>query len=190
MTHATTRAGNPSDSLNTKDLRRILASSAIGSIIEYYDFILYATAASLIFDKVFFSNLPSGVALFASFGTLAVGYIARPLGGVVFGHFGDRVSRKRMLVVSMLLMGFATVAIGLLPTQSVIGLAAPILLVVLRVVQGLSVGGEWGGATLMALEHAPASKRGFAAAFANAGGPAGGLVATGAGASRSCSRPS
>ncbi|WP_430296627.1 MFS transporter [Sinomonas sp. B1-1] len=178
MTHATTRAGNPSDSLNTKDLRRILASSAIGSIIEYYDFILYATAASLIFDKVFFSNLPSGVALFASFGTLAVGYIARPLGGVVFGHFGDRVSRKRMLVVSMLLMGFATVAIGLLPTQSVIGLAAPILLVVLRVVQGLSVGGEWGGATLMALEHAPASKRGFAAAFANAGGPAGGLVAT------------
>jgi MFS family permease len=195
MKHATSRAGsvsgssnsdstnaaespNASDSLNTKELRRVLASSTIGSIIEYYDFILYATAASLIFDKVFFANLPPAVALFASFGTLAVGYIARPLGGLVFGHFGDRVSRKRMLVVSMLMMGFSTVAIGFLPTQSAIGLAAPILLVILRVIQGLSVGGEWGGATLMALEHAPLKKRGFAAAFANSGGPAGGLVAT------------
>ena len=178
MKHAPSRAEAPSDSLNTKDLRRILASSAIGSIIEYYDFILYATAAALIFDKVFFADLPPAVALFASFGTLAVGYVARPLGGLVFGHFGDRVSRKRMLVISMLMMGFATVAIGLLPTQATIGLAAPILLVLLRIVQGISVGGEWGGATLMALEHAPASRRGFAAAFANSGGPAGGLVAT------------
>ncbi|WP_246262703.1 MFS transporter [Arthrobacter mobilis] len=159
-------------------MRRVLGSSLIGSVIEYYDFILYATAASLIFDKVFFSNLSPAVALFASFGTLAVGYIARPLGGIVFGHYGDRIGRKKMLVLSMLMMGGATVAIGLLPATAQIGIAAPIILVSLRFIQGISVGGEWGGATLMALEHAPASKRGFAAAFANAGGPAGGLLAT------------
>ncbi|MCW4467229.1 MHS family MFS transporter [Glutamicibacter sp. MNS18] len=172
------KATEPSDSLNTKDLRRILGSSFLGSVIEYYDFILYATAASLIFDKVFFGNLTPGLALFASFGTLAVGYIARPLGGIVFGHFGDRLGRKKMLVLSMMMMGVATVAIGLLPTTATIGVAAPIILVLLRVVQGVAVGGEWGGATLMALEHAPASKRGFAASFANAGAPAGGLLAT------------
>ncbi|WP_417235668.1 MFS transporter [Arthrobacter sp.] len=172
------KASKPSDSLNTKDLRRILGSSFLGSVIEYYDFILYATAASLIFDKVFFGNLTPGLALFASFGTLAVGYIARPLGGIVFGHFGDRLGRKKMLVLSMMMMGVATVAIGLLPTTATIGVAAPIILVLLRVVQGVAVGGEWGGATLMALEHAPASKRGFAASFANAGAPAGGLLAT------------
>ena len=167
-----------SDTLNTKDLRRVLGSSLLGSIIEYYDFILYATAAALIFDKVFFGNLAPGLALFASFGTLAVGYVARPLGGIIFGHFGDLVGRKKMLVLSMMMMGFATIAIGLLPTTASIGVAAPVALVLLRMVQGISVGGEWGGATLMALEHAPASKRGFAAAFANAGGPAGGLLAT------------
>ena len=167
-----------SDSLNTKDLRRVLGSSLMGSIIEYYDFILYATAAALVFDKVFFSNLSPAVALFASFGTLAVGYIARPLGGLIFGHFGDILGRKQMLVISMLMMGGATIAIGLLPTTDQIGIAAPIILVTLRFIQGVSVGGEWGGATLMALEHAPAAKRGFAAAFANAGGPAGGLIAT------------
>lgn len=165
-------------SLNTKDMRRILGSSLIGSIIEYYDFILYATAASLVFDRVFFANLGPGFALFASFATLAVGYIARPLGGIIFGHFGDRIGRKRMLVLSMLLMGGATVLIGVLPTTAQVGIAAPILLVLLRVVQGVAVGGEWGGATLMALEHAPTKKRGMAAAFANAGGPAGGLLAT------------
>ena len=166
------------ESLNTKDLRRVLGSSLMGSIIEYYDFILYATAAALVFDKVFFSNLSPAVALFASFGTLAVGYVARPLGGIIFGHYGDILGRKKMLVISMLMMGFATIAIGLLPTTEQIGIAAPVILVMLRFIQGISVGGEWGGATLMALEHAPASKRGFAAAFANAGGPAGGLLAT------------
>jgi len=171
-------ASKPNDSLNTKDLRRILGSSFLGSVIEYYDFILYATAASLIFDKVFFGNLSPGLALFASFGTLAVGYIARPLGGIIFGHYGDRLGRKKMLVLSMMMMGFATIAIGLLPTTATIGMAAPIILILLRVIQGVAVGGEWGGATLMALEHAPASKRGFAASFANAGAPAGGLLAT------------
>jgi MFS family permease len=166
------------ESLNTKDMRRVLGSSLMGSIIEYYDFILYATAAALVFDKVFFSNLTPSVALFASFGTLAVGYVARPLGGIVFGHYGDVLGRKQMLVISMLMMGGATIAIGVLPTTAQIGIAAPIILVLLRFVQGISVGGEWGGATLMAVEHAPPSKRGFAAAFANAGGPAGGLIAT------------
>jgi MFS family permease len=181
-THADPSAGQPPtpapDTLNTKDLRRVLGSSLMGSVIEYYDFILYATAAALIFDKVFFGNLGPGMALFASFGTLAVGYLARPLGGIVFGHFGDILGRKKMLVLSMLMMGGATVAIGLLPTPATIGIAAPLILICLRFIQGISVGGEWGGATLMALEHAPKSRRGFAAAFANAGGPAGGLLAT------------
>lgn len=173
-------SGKPpaADSLNTKDMRRVLGSSLIGSIIEYYDFILYATAASLVFDRVFFANLGPGLSLFASFATLAAGYVARPLGGIIFGHFGDRLGRKQMLVLSMLMMGGATVLIGLLPTTAQIGVAAPIVLVLLRIIQGISVGGEWGGATLMALEHAPAKKRGLAAAFANAGGPAGGLLAT------------
>lgn len=137
----------PNDTLNTKDLRRVLGSSMLGSIIEYYDFILYATAASIVFDKVFFSDLDPALALFASFGTLAAGYLARPLGGVVFGHFGDRVGRKQMLVVSMMMMGIATIAIGLLPTPEVLGWLSPVVLVLLRMVQGISVGGEWGGAT-------------------------------------------
>lgn len=166
------------ETLNTKDLRRVLGSSALGSIIEYYDFILYATAASIVFDKVFFANLDPALALFASFGTLAAGYLARPIGGAIFGHYGDRVGRKKMLVVSMMMMGVATIAIGLLPTPETIGWISPVILVLLRMVQGISVGGEWGGATLMALEHAPPSQRGFAAAFANAGGPLGGLLAT------------
>lgn len=170
--------GNQSISLNTKDMRRILGSSFIGSAIEYYDFMLYATAASLVFDKVFFADLGPGFALFASFGTLAVGYIARPLGGVVFGHFGDRLGRKKMLVVSMLIMGFGTVAIGLLPTTAQAGMAGPVALVLLRLIQGVAVGGEWGGAALMAIEHAPAERRGYAAAFANAGGPAGAILGT------------
>lgn len=165
-------------SLNTRDMRRILGSSFIGSAIEYYDFMLYATAASLVFDKVFFADLGPGFALFASFATLAVGYLARPLGGVVFGHFGDLLGRKKMLVVSMLIMGFGTVAIGLLPTTAQAGIAGPVALVLLRLIQGVAVGGEWGGAALMAIEHAPAERRGFAAAFANAGGPAGAILGT------------
>lgn len=175
---ATQLGATAQTSLNTKDMRRILGSSFIGSAIEYYDFMLYATAASLVFDKVFFANLGSGFALFASFATLAVGYIARPLGGVVFGHFGDLMGRKKMLVLSMLIMDFGTVAIGLLPTTAQAGIAAPLTLVALRLIQGVAVGGEWGGAALMAVEHAPASRRGFAAAFANAGGPAGAVLGT------------
>lgn len=165
-------------SLNTRDMRRILASSFIGSAVEYYDFILYSVAAALVFNQTFFAGLGAGFALFASFSTLAIGYLVRPVGGVVFGHFGDKIGRKKMLVLSMLLMGGATTAIGLLPTTAQVGIAAPILLVLLRMIQGFAVGGEWGGAALMALEHAPAKRRGFAASFANAGGPAGAILAT------------
>jgi len=180
---AASAAGHPSppavnESLNTKEMRRILSSSFIGSAIEYYDFILYATAASLVFGHVFFGDLGAGFALFASFATLAVGYVARPLGGVVFGHYGDKLGRKKMLVLSMLIMGVGTTLIGLLPTTAQIGIAAPVALVLLRICQGIAVGGEWGGAALMALEHAPKAKRGFATSFANAGGPAGAILAT------------
>lgn len=165
-------------SLNSPQMRRILASSFIGSAIEFYDFILYATAASLVFNKVFFVNLPPSVALFASFATLAVGYLARPLGGIVFGHFGDKLGRKGVLITSMVMMGVASTIIGLLPPTAQVGMIAPIALIILRIVQGLAVGGEWGGAMLMALEHAPKERRGFAASFANMGGPAGAVMAT------------
>lgn len=174
----TAQPAAPAETLNTKDMRRILASSFIGSAIEYYDFMLYATAASLVFNKVFFANLGPGFAVFASFVTLAIGYMARPVGGLVFGHFGDILGRKKMLVLSMLIMGAGTVAIGLLPATAQIGIAAPIALSVLRLIQGIAVGGEWGGAALMAIEHAPTKHRGFAAAFANAGGPAGAILGT------------
>ncbi|MDA3644049.1 MHS family MFS transporter [Saccharopolyspora indica] len=181
MNRQTTAAAgrkSTSDSLNTAMMRRILASSFIGSAIEFYDFILYATAASLVFGELFFAGMPPAVGLFASFTTLAVGYVARPLGGAIFGHFGDRLGRKGVLIVSMVLMGAATTAIGALPTSAQIGVVAPTLLVALRLVQGLAVGGEWGGAMLVALEHAPAQRRGFAASFANMGGPAGAVLAT------------
>lgn len=175
---STAMPATPATTLNTKDMRRIIGSSFIGSAIEYYDFLLYATASSLVLDKVFFSGLGPGFALFASFATLAVGYVARPLGGLIFGHFGDLVGRKRMLVFSMLLMGFSTLGIGMLPTTAQIGVVAPVTLTLLRIVQGIAVGGEWGGAALMALEHAPMEKRGFAAGFVNAGGAAGSILAT------------
>lgn len=167
-----------SDSLNTTMMRRILASSFLGSMIEFYDFILFATAASIVFSQVFFVDLDPGLGLFLSFTILAVGYVARPLGGIVFGHFGDKIGRKGVLVTSMMLMGGTTVAIGLLPPTATIGVAAPILLTLFRVIQGLAVGGEWGGAMLIALEHAPKKRRGFAASFANMGGPAGAVLAT------------
>jgi MHS family shikimate/dehydroshikimate transporter-like MFS transporter len=135
-------------------------------------------ADSLVFGKVYFASLDPVLATFCSFVTLAAGYLARPIGGVLFGHFGDRLGRKKVLVVTMLMMGGATVAVGLLPGVAQIGVAAPVLLVLLRVLQGLAVGGEWGGAATLALEHAPGGKRGFAASFAGSGAPAGALLAT------------
>ncbi|KUF06157.1 MFS transporter [Leucobacter sp. G161] len=165
-------------SLTTTEMKRILLSSFLGSMIEFYDFVLYATAASLVFAQVFFSDLGPGFALFASIATFSVGYLARTLGGIIFGHFGDTRGRKVVLVLSLVLMGVASTLIGLLPTTAQVGIIAPIALVFLRIVQGISVGGEWGGAILMALEHAPKKDRGFAAGFANAGGPVGAVLAT------------
>ena len=159
-------------------MRRVLFSSFLGSAVEFYDFLLYGTAAALVFGQLFFSDLSPVVATIASFGTLAVGYIVRPLGGVVFGHFGDRIGRKSMLVLTMTLMGVASFAIGLLPTYDAIGALAPILLILLRLIQGFAVGGEWGGAALMALEHSDERKRGFSASFANMGAPAGAVLST------------
>jgi MFS family permease len=159
-------------------MRRVLFSSFLGSAVEFYDFLLYGTAAALVFGQLFFSDLSPVVATIASFGTLAVGYIVRPLGGVIFGHFGDRIGRKSMLVLTMTLMGAASFAIGLLPTHAPIGAAAPILLVLLRLIQGFAVGGEWGGAALMALEHSDEKNRGFSASFANMGAPAGAVLST------------
>jgi MFS family permease len=159
-------------------MRRELFSSFLGSAVEFYDFLLYGTAAALVFGQLFFSDLTPVVATIASFATLAVGYIVRPLGGVVFGHFGDRIGRKSMLVLTMSIMGAASFAIGLLPTYQTIGILAPILLIALRLIQGFAVGGEWGGAALMALEHSDEHKRGFSASFANMGAPAGAVLST------------
>ncbi|MRX44749.1 MFS transporter [Agromyces kandeliae] len=177
-TAPTTAADGTQLSMTTKDMRRVIASSFMGSMIEFYDFILYATAASLVFGQVFFAGLGPAFATFASFATFAVGYLARPLGGIVFGHFGDTRGRKVVLILTMVLMGVASTIMGLLPPTDSVGIIAPILLVLLRVVQGISVGGEWGGAILVALEHAPKKHRGLAASFANAGGPVGAVLAT------------
>lgn len=161
----------------TVQLRRAVASSYLGSVIEYYDFLLYATASAVVFNKVFFANLDPALATVASFGTFATGYLARPLGGVVFGHFGDKLGRKRMLVMTMSLMGVSSFLIGLLPTYEQIGAVAPVGLVLLRILQGISVGGEWGGAVLMSAEHAT-SRRGLWASFTNAGAPSGMVLST------------
>lgn len=158
-------------------LRRAVASSYLGSVIEYYDFLLYGTASAIVFNKVFFANLDPLLATVASFGTFATGYLARPLGGILFGHFGDLLGRKRMLVLSMTLMGISSFLIGLLPTYASIGGLAPIGLVVLRVIQGIAVGGEWGGSVLMSAEHAT-SRRGLWAGFTNAGAPSGMVLST------------
>ncbi|GII79968.1 MFS transporter [Sphaerisporangium rufum] len=160
-------------------LRRAVTSAFLGSVIEYYDFLLYATASAVVFNKVFFSALDPLAATVASFGTFATGYLARPLGGVLFGHFGDRLGRKRMLVLTMVLMGVASFLIGVLPTYAQVGVLAPIALIVLRILQGIAVGGEWGGAVLMSAEHAT-SRRGLWASFTNAGAPFGMVLSTAA----------
>src|SRR4028118_1594730 len=141
-------------------LRRVVAASMIGTTIEWYDFFLYGSAAALVFNKLFFPSYDPFVGTLLAFATYAVGFVARPLGGIVFGHHGDRIGRKRLLMLSLILMGVATVLIGLLPTYNQIGIWAPIALIALRLVQGFAVGGEWGGAVLMAAEHGDAARRG------------------------------
>lgn len=159
-------------------MRSIVLASSIGTIIEWYDFLIYATAAALVFNKAFFPTIDPLAGTLAALGTYAVGFIARPLGGALFGHFGDRLGRKSMLVLTMFIMGLSTFCIGLLPDYSSIGVLAPILLIVLRVIQGIGLGGEWGGASLMVIEHSPAGKRGFYGSFVQIGFPIGLVLAT------------
>ncbi|MBJ6135244.1 MHS family MFS transporter [Ochrobactrum sp. Q0168] len=157
---------------------RVALASFIGTTIEYYDFFIFGTAAALVFPKIFFPESTPLMGTLMAFATLGVGFIARPIGGVVFGHFGDRIGRKRMLILSLIGMGVATCLMGTLPTYAQIGIWAPVSLAILRLVQGFCVGGEWGGATLMAVEHAPPAKRGFYGSFPQMGGPAGTATAT------------
>lgn len=157
-------------------LRRVALSSLLGTAIEYYDFLVYGTMSALVFGRVFFPDSDPAVATIAAFGTLAAGYVARPVGGILFGHFGDRLGRKRMLVLTMGLMGAASFAIGLLPTFAAVGVTAPLLLVALRVIQGIAIGGEWGGATLMVTEHAEPHRRGFWNGVMQMGSPIGSLL--------------
>ncbi|MBC7723998.1 MAG: MHS family MFS transporter [Burkholderiaceae bacterium] len=150
-------------------LVRVAVASSMGSIIEFYDFLIYGTAAALVFAHVFFPALGAAAGTLASFGTFAVAFVSRPLGAILFGHFGDRLGRKKTLVTTLLIMGFATVSIGLLPDASQIGVAAPIILVLLRFLQGFAVGGEWAGAALLAAEYAPPKRRGLFGAFPQLG---------------------
>ncbi|MEV0700282.1 MFS transporter [Saccharopolyspora sp. NPDC050389] len=167
-------------SAGSAQLRKVALSSLLGTVIEYYDFLLYSTMAALVFGKLYFPALTPGVSTVAAFGTLAAGYVARPLGGLLFGHFGDRLGRKSMLVVTMMLMGGASFLIGVLPTYDKIGFAAPILLVLLRIVQGVAVGGEYGGAALMVIEHADSRRRGAWVGIMQLGSPFGFLLSTAA----------
>ncbi len=164
--------------LDERSVRKIALTALAGTSIEWYDFFLYGTAAALIFPKAFFpAELPPVIALLASFSTFAVGFIARPIGGIVFGHYGDRLGRKKALVVALVLMGAATTLIGCLPTYASIGVAAPLLLIVLRFAQGIAIGGQWGGAVLIATENAPPQRRGFYGSFAQVGAPVGVILA-------------
>ncbi|HST75902.1 MAG TPA: MFS transporter [Acetobacteraceae bacterium] len=160
-------------------VRLVALASLVGTTIEWYDFFLYGTAAALVFNVLFFPTFSPLSGTLAAFGTYAVGFVARPVGGIVFGHYGDRLGRKSMLVLTLVIMGVATFCIALLPTYARIGPWAPVLLVVLRVAQGFGVGGEWGGAVLMAVEHAPPGQRGFYGSWPQIGVPAGLLLSTG-----------
>ncbi|GLW29168.1 MFS transporter [Actinoplanes regularis] len=173
-----TTSATPADTGRAPIVKVVLAS-LVGTAVEWYDFFLYGSAAALVFGTLFFPTSDPVTGTLLAFGTYALGFVARPLGGVVFGHFGDRIGRKRMLVVSLLVMGLATVAIGLLPTYATIGVAAPVLLLVCRLLQGFAVGGEWGGAVLMAAEHGDDARRGFWSSWPQAGVALGNLLATG-----------
>lgn len=158
--------------------KRSILGAFVGTAIEWYDFFSFGTAAALVFSTVFYPDLAQGSGLLASFATFWVGFLARPIGGLVFSHFGDRFGRKNTLIVTLLMMGIATTCIGLLPTYGQIGIAAPILLIVLRAIQGLAVGGEWGGAVVLATENSESEKRGFAGAWVQQGSPAGSILST------------
>ena len=157
----------------THRIGAIACAGAIGTIIEWYDFLIYGTAAALVFNTQFFPNVDPRIGTLAALGSFTVGFLARPIGGAIFGHFGDRLGRKSMLMLTMIAMGLSTAAIGVLPSYGRIGIWAPVLLVLLRVVQGIALGGEWGGASLMVLEHAPQHRRGFFGSLVQVGFPIG-----------------
>ena len=159
-------------------MRTVAAASAIGTTIEWYDFLIYATAASLVFNKLFFPTDDPLIGTLLSISTIGVGFFARPLGAIILSHFGDRIGRRSMLILTLVSMGVATMLIGLLPTYASIGIAAPILLVVCRLVQGMAVGGEWGGAVLMVIEHSPPHRRGFYGSIVQIGFPLGMALGT------------
>jgi len=165
--------------LQPSSVRRVVVASLVGTSLEWYDFFIYGTAAALVFNQLFFPSFEPLVGTLLAFTTYAVGFISRPLGGIVFGHYGDKVGRKNVLVATLLLMGVATFAIGLMPTYETIGVWAPVLLVALRFLQGLGLGGEWGGAVLMTLESGDARKRGLNASWPQVGVPIGLLLANG-----------
>jgi Sugar phosphate permease len=163
--------------LDERSIRKIAGLSLVGASVEWFDFFLFGTAAALVFPRLFFSaDADPFVATLSSFAVLGVGFVARPLGGIVWGHFGDKLGRKKAFLAALLTMAVASVLIGLLPTYATIGVAAPILLTVLRFAQGIAVGGQWGGAVLLATEFAPKSKRGYYGSFAQIGVPIGVLL--------------
>jgi metabolite-proton symporter len=162
-----------------ESVRRVALASMIGTTVEWYDFFIFGTASALVFGQLFFPTFSALAGTLAAFASFAVGFVARPVGGLVFGHIGDRIGRKTTLVLTLTMMGLATFAMGLMPTYAVVGVWAPILMVVLRFLQGLAVGGEWGGAVLMTTEHAERGRRGFFGSFAQVGSAVGGLMATG-----------
>lgn len=170
--------GVPELASDEKEMNKIVWASVLGTVVEWYDFLIYGTAAALVFNKLFFPTMDPVAGTIAAFGAYAVGFVARPLGGAIFGHFGDRVGRKAMLTLTMLIMGVGTFLIGCLPTYEQIGIWAPILLVLLRLMQGVGIGGEWGGAVLMVIEHAPEKKRGFYGSLVQVGFPAGVALST------------
>jgi metabolite-proton symporter len=173
---ASHRDGAPVDEPAGATIVKVALASAIGTTIEYYDFTLYATATALVFNKIFFPSFDPLVGSMAAFATFFVGYCARPLGGVLFGHFGDRVGRKTALLITIVIMGLGTVAIGLMPSYASIGVWAPIGLITLRLLQGIGLGGEYGGGMVMTVEHAPPARRGFYSSLVHIGVPAGFLI--------------
>jgi MFS family permease len=174
MTQTTQSGSAPRESV-----RRVALASMVGTSIEWYDFFIFGTASALVFGRLFFPTFSEVAGTLAAFASFAVGFVARPVGGLVFGHIGDRSGRKTTLVLTLTMMGMATFAMGLMPSYATIGVWAPILMVVLRFVQGMAVGGEWGGAVLMATEHSGGERRGFFGSFAQMGSAVGGLMSTG-----------
>jgi len=157
------------EEMQRSNLRRVVISSLLGATIEWYDFFLYGVVAGIVFNKLYFPASDPLVATLLAYATFAVGFVTRPLGGVIFGHFGDRIGRKSVLVITLMIMGVATFLIGLIPTYAQIGIWAPLLLLLMRIFQGIGLGGEWGGAVLMTFEYAPPERRGFYASIPQIG---------------------